>query len=50
MQSGGNSSELPPMYVGTLIGDDRGLKELYKRFEVIQVQENARRGIAPAKA
>ena len=45
-----NGSELPPMYVGTLIADDRGIKELYKRFEVIQVQENARRGITPAMA
>lgn len=43
--SGGSSNQLPPMYVGTLIADERGLKELYKRFEVIQIQENARRGI-----
>lgn len=50
MQSGGSHSELPPMYVGTLIGDDRGLKELYKRFNVIQAQENARRGITPTMA
>ena len=38
---------LPPMYVGTLVADDRGLKQLYKKFELIQVQENARRGIEP---
>lgn len=41
--SGGN--QLPPLYVGTLIADDRGIKELYRRFEVIQLQEDARRGI-----
>lgn len=40
----GSSAGLQPLYVGTLVADDRGLKELYKRFEVIQVQENARRG------
>lgn len=39
-------SDLPPMYVGTLIADERGLKELYKKFEVIKVQENTRRGLA----
>ena len=41
----GNYSDLPPMYVGTLIADDRGIKELYKKFEIIKVQENARRGL-----
>jgi len=41
----GNSNNLPPLYVGTLIADDRGLRELYKKFEVIQLQENDRRGI-----
>lgn len=44
VQGNGNSSNLPPMYVGTLVADDRGLKELYRKFELIQVQENARRG------
>ena len=39
------SGQLPPMYVGTLIADERSLKQLYKRFEVIKVQEDARRGI-----
>lgn len=42
----GNSSDLPPMYVGTLIADERGIKQLYKKFEVIRVQENARKGLA----
>lgn len=41
----GGGNGLPPMYVGTLVADERGLRELYKRFEVIQVQEDARRGI-----
>lgn len=41
----GSSNNLPPLYVGTLIADDRGIRELYKKFEIIQVQENARRGI-----
>lgn len=45
----GSSNQLPPMYVGTLVADERGLRELYKRFEVIQVQENARRGLTPAE-
>lgn len=40
----GNSNNLPPLYVGTLIADDRGLRELYRKFEVIQTQENERRG------
>lgn len=40
-----NSNGLPPMYVGTLIADERGLKQLYKKFEVIRLQENDRRGI-----
>lgn len=46
-QVGGTSSNdsLPPMYVGTLVADERGLKQLYKKFELIKVQENARRGI-----
>lgn len=47
-QSRGGGSDLPPIYVGTLIGDERGLKELYKKFQVIKVQEDARRGVAMA--
>lgn len=42
---GQGSSDLPPLYVGTLVADERGIKELYKKFEVIRVQENARRGL-----
>jgi len=29
-------------YVGTLIGDDAGLKELYRKLKVIQVSEGRR--------
>lgn len=40
-----NANSLPPMYVGTLIADDRGLKQLYRKFELISLQENERRGL-----
>lgn len=33
-----------PVYVGTLIADDRGLKELERRMRVIRIQEDQRRG------
>lgn len=46
VQTSSNDSGLPPMYVGTLVADERGLKQLYKKFEIIRVQENARRGNA----
>ena len=39
-----NANALPPMYVGTLIADERGLRQLYKKMEVIQMQESNRRG------
>lgn len=39
-----NANTLPPMYVGTLIADERGLRQLYKKMEVIQMQESNRRG------
>lgn len=42
----GNNNNLPPMYVGTLVADERGLKQLYKKFELIKAQEDARRGFA----
>ena len=38
----GNNNSLQPLYVGTLIADDRSLKELERRMEVIRVQENRR--------
>lgn len=39
------ASSMPPLYVGTLIGDERSLKQLYKRFEVFQAQDDARKGL-----
>ena len=46
LQVGGSqTNNLPPMYVGTLIADDRGIKQLYKKFELIQLQENTRKGL-----
>ena len=44
--NGGAANNLPPLYVGTLIADERGLNELYKKFEVYQVKELARKGLA----
>ena len=40
----GGQSQMQPLYVGTLIADERGLKELNRKMQVIQLQENARRG------
>lgn len=42
----GSSNNLPPLYVGTLIADERGIKQLYDKFEVIRLQEADRRGLA----
>jgi len=39
-----SNSSMPILYVKTLIADDRGLKELYRRFKVIQVEEDTRTG------
>lgn len=36
--------QLRPLYVGTLVADERGLKELNRKMQVIQLQENTRRG------
>lgn len=44
--TGSNQSSLPPMYVGTLVADDRGLRQLYHKFEIIEAQEAARKGFA----
>ena len=46
MSSMNNSSAqtLQPLYVGTLIADERGLKELQRKMNIIQLQENTRRG------
>lgn len=35
---------LRPLYVGTLIADERGLKELYRKMEVIELGEQRRGG------
>lgn len=37
-----NSQQLQPLYVGTLIADERGLKELERKMEVIRLQEGRR--------
>lgn len=42
--SGGGHSDLPPMYVGTLIADERGLEQLNRKLNVIQAKEQARKG------
>ena len=41
---GYDSDQLRPLYVGTLVADERGLRELNRRMRVVQVQEDARRG------
>jgi tape measure domain-containing protein len=38
------TQDLRPLYVGTLIADDRSLKELDRRMKVIQISESQRRG------
>jgi len=40
----GGQNQLQPLYVGTLIADERSLKELNRKMQVIQLQENKRRG------
>ena len=39
----GNQGQLQPLYVGTLIADERSLRELNRKMQVIQLQENKRR-------
>lgn len=34
------SEEKPPIYVGTLIADDKGLKELERKLKIIRVKED----------
>ena len=43
---GGSGNNLPPMYVGALVADERGLQELFKKFEVYEAKEMARKGLA----
>jgi len=40
--SNSNSDSLQPLYVGTLIADDKGLKELERRMKIIRVSEDRR--------
>ena len=35
---------MQPLYVGTLIADERSLKELQRKMQIIQLQEDIRRG------
>ncbi len=44
MANSSSSSQLPPMYVGTLVADERGLRELERKMRIIGAQEDARRG------
>lgn len=39
---GSNSQNMQPLYVGTLIADDRGLRELERKMEIIRLQESKR--------
>lgn len=39
-----NAEALRPLYVGTLIADERSLKELSRKMQLIQVKEDRRRG------
>ena len=39
-----NNNSMQPLYVGTLIADERGLKELQRKMQIIQLQEDIRRG------
>ena len=43
--SGGGGSQLRPLYVGTLVADEQGLKELNRKMQVIQLQESDRSGV-----
>jgi tape measure domain-containing protein len=43
--SGARQNNLQPLYVGTLIADDRSLKELERKMQVIRMSENQRKGV-----
>ena len=36
------SNNLQPLYVGTLVADERGLKELERKMQIIRVKEDRR--------
>lgn len=42
--SSGDQNQLQPLYVGTLIADDSGLKELERKMRIIRIKEE-RRGV-----
>lgn len=44
LSSSNSDNNLQPLYVGTLIADERGLKELNRKMQVIQIGESTRRG------
>jgi len=44
-QSYSTSDARPQLYVHTLIADERSLKELYRKMEVIRIAENERKGL-----
>ena len=46
MSNGGSSNDLPPMYVGTLIADERGIQQLYNKFKLYEAKEMTRKGLA----
>lgn len=41
----GDNEALRPLYVGTLIADERSLKELQRKMHVIELNESQRRGV-----
>ena len=41
--SGSDADSMRPLYVGTLIADDTGIRELNKRMQVIEAKETRRR-------
>ena len=44
-QQSSRVDDRPILYVGTLIADDRSLKELYRKMEVIEMNERQRKGL-----
>lgn len=42
LANAGGGNNLQPLYVGTLIADERGLKELERKMEIIRVKEERR--------
>ena len=40
----GGQNQLQPLYVGTLVADERSLRELERKMQIIRMQEDKRRG------